>query len=310
MSGPTVDDTADYQRAAAAIYAEFRALPHSTSVADDFNAMTAVVRAIGGHPGTRVVDLGCGAGVRTREIAAMPDVAVAVGIDHSAGKLALARAGTASSRCRFILGDLVALGRGQDGWAAGESDARNLLGCFDVALMGFVTSHAGTQVELDAMLRAAAALLAPGGRLVAIDAHPRLNRAPFPRSEQYAVRKMFLLPEAHSGVVPAFTRIRTTFVTPHGELTVEEYSHDVGSWVAAVEAARLGGLAIENFVSPPVEDPGFWDDYLRPDHPAGCSQAAVITAVKPARRGRPDQADRASAGDSTHISASLKNPAP
>ncbi len=268
----------DYDSGAVDVYAAFRAMPNSTSVADDFNAMQAVARAVGERSGIRIADLGCGPGLRTREMAAMPSVAVAVGIDRSRDQLALARSGAVPANCLFTFGDLVALGRDDGAWAAG--DVGGLLGTFDVALMGFVTSHAATQDELDAMLRTAAALLAPGGQLVIIDAHPRLDRAPFPRSEQYAVRKTFALPDNDAGAVPAFTTIRTTFVTPNGELTVEDYFHDVESWVTAVEAAGLSGLAIDDFVEPPGAEPGFWDAYITPDHPSGCSQAAVIRTAK------------------------------
>lgn len=285
MNECRVDDTADYPLAASAIYAEFRAMPNSTSVADDANARTAVMRALGGRSGMRIADLGCGPGVRTREMATLPQVALVVGVDHSVDQLARARAAGGPDTCRFFLGDLLGLGRGDDDWAAGDSDLARQLGSFDLALMAFVTSHAATQYELDAMLRAAASFLKPGGHLVVLDAHPRLNRAPFPQSEQYAVRKTFVLPNDHSGQVPAFTMIRTTFLTPKGELTVEDYSHDVASWASAVEAAGLGGLTIEDFSAPPCPDPDFWNDYITPDHPSGCSQAAVIRAVKP-RDGR------------------------
>lgn len=70
---------------------------------------------------------------------------------------------------------------------------------------------------------------------------------------------------------------------PKGELTVEDYFHDVQSWSAAVEAAGLSGLSIEDLSAPPGWDPGFWDPYIRSDHPAGGSRAAVIRARKPER---------------------------
>lgn len=281
MTNEIVEDAAGYTVAAADIYAAFRAMPASTSVADDWNAMAAVEQAVSGRSGLRIVDLGCGPGTRTRQIASMPEAAITVGVDRSRDQLALARAAAGSEDCRFYFGDLVALGAGDGGWAAGEDAVADLLGSFDVAVMGFVTSHAATQDELDAMLRAAAAFLNPGGRLIVIDAHPALDLAPFPRCDQYGVIKRFVLPDGHTGVVPAFTKIRTTFVTPGGELTVEDYFHDVHSWSAAVEAAGLTGLTIENLSAPPGPDPGFWDPYIISGHPAGCSHAAVIRACKP-----------------------------
>ncbi len=284
MSKHVTDETALYGSEAADIYAAFRAMPTSTSVADDFNAMRAVQQAVGGRNGVRVVDLGCGPGLRTREIAELAGVTTVLGIDHSHEQLGLAHAEPVPGTCRFAFGDLVALGQGRRGWAGGAVEIEDLLGSFDVAFMGFVTSHAATQAELDAMLRAAAAFLRPGGRLVVIDAHPRLDTAPFPPCDQYGVGKTVLAPAGHGGVIPAFTPIRITFITPKGALTVEDYFHDVASWSAAAAAAGLRGLVVEDFSAPPTGEPGFWDAYITPDHPAGCSQAAVIRAVKPDRR--------------------------
>lgn len=281
MNKHITDETALYGTAAADIYTAFRAMPTSTSLADDYNAMQAVQQAIRGRNGVRVVDLGCGSGLRTREIAALVGVSAVLGIDHSREQLDLARAGPIPGNCHFAFGDLVTLGDGHDEWAAGAAEVEATLGSFDVAFMGFVTSHAATQAALDAVLRAAAAFLRPGGRLVVIDAHPRLDTAPFPPCDQYGVRKTVALPDGHRGVVPPFTPIRITFVTPKGELTVEDYFHDVASWSAAADAAGLRGLVTEDFSAPPTADPGFWDAYITPDHPAGCSQAAVIRAVKP-----------------------------
>lgn len=277
-----VDDAASYGTAAAEIYAAFHALPNASTGADNWNVMQALTRAVRERPGARVVDLGCGAGWRTREIAAMPGVAFALGVDHSREQLAQGGTSAGPANCRLMYGDLIALGHGAGDWAGGDGDAEQLLGTFDVALMAFVTSHAATQDDFDAMLRAAAAFLVPGGEVIAVDAHPRIDRAPFPASGQYGLVKTFLLPPGRTGDVPPFTTIRTTFVTPRGELSVEDYFHDVRSWLAAADAAGLTGLAITDFSAPPGFEPGFWDDYITPDHPSGCSQAAVIRAVKSA----------------------------
>lgn len=276
-----VEDAASYGTAAADIYAAFHALPNASTAADDWNIMQALGKALGTRAGARVVDLGCGAGWRTREIAVVPGVTFAFGIDHSPEQLARAvESGTAN--CRFALGDLIALGRGSRDWAQGDAEVEGLLGTFDVALMAFVTSHAATQDDLDAMLRAAAAFLVPGGDVVVVDTHPGITRAPFPASDRYGLVKEFCVPAGHIGDVPPFTKIRTTFVTPKGELTVEDYFHDVRSWQAAVEAAGLSSLAIEDFSAPPGYEPGFWDPYITPEHPSVCAQGAVIRAFKSA----------------------------
>lgn len=284
-----VEECSHYGTAAADIYAAFHALPNASTAADNWNVMQALGQALQTRSAARVVDLGCGAGWRTREIAAIPEVAFAFGVDHSPEQLARA-AGAGPANCRFALGDLIALGNGADDWADG--DAAALLGTFDVALMAFVTSHAATQDELDAMVRAAAAFLVPGGQVIVVDAHPRIARAPFPASDRYGLVKKFLLPVGHTGDVPPFTKIRTTFITPKGELSVEDYFHDVRSWQAAVDAAGLSGLAIEDFSAPPGFEPGFWDPYITPEHPSGCAQGAVIRAFKSGRRAKTGEENR------------------
>ena len=275
-----IEDTAEYGTAAADIYAAYHALPNSSSAADNWNALQALAQALRTRSGARFVDLGCGAGWRTKEVAAMDNVAFALGVDHSREQLAHTPATAVPANCHFAFGDLIALGHGAPDWADGNADVDRLLGTFDVALMAFVTSHAATQDDLDAMMRAAAAFLAPGGEVIVLDAHPRLNRAPFPDSERYALVKQFVLPADHTGEVPPFTKIRTTFVTPVGQLSVEDYFHDVQSWHAAVDAAGLSGLTVNDFSGPPGFAPGFWDAYIKPDHPCGCSHAAVLRAFK------------------------------
>lgn len=284
MTTTIVEDTALYETTAAGIYAAFGAMPNSSAAVDNWNALQSVARAVRGQSGVRVVELGCGAGVRTKTIATMPEVEAALGLDYSEEQLARARYGPQPDNCRFAYGDLIALGRGERDWAAGgvnldNADLDRQLGTFDVALMEFVTCHAGTQEDLDAMLRAASAFLRPGGQLIVVDSHPRLTRAPHPPAESYALAKTFLLPPERT-VVPSFTKMRTTFITPAGTLSVEDYFHDVDSWETAVSRAGLGGLTIDDVVAPPHPQPDFWDGYIKPDHPSGCAQAAVIRAIK------------------------------
>lgn len=275
-----VEDTAQYGTAAADIYAAYHAMPNSSAVADNWNAMQALAQAVREHSGARFVDLGCGAGWRTKEVASLDEVSFALGVDHSREQLALGPGPGGPENCHFAYGDLIALGRGADNWADGDADVERLLGTFNVALMAFVASHAATQDDLDAMMRAAAAFLVPGGEVIVLDAHPRITRAPFPASVQYGLVKTYLLPADHTGEVPAFTKIRTTFVTPKGQLSVEDYFHDVQSWQAAMDAAGLSDLTINDCLAPPGFAPGFWDAYIKPDHPSGCSQAAIIRAFK------------------------------
>jgi hypothetical protein len=47
-----------------------------------------------------------------------------------------------------------------------------------------------------------------------------------------------------------------------------------------VNAEGLSGLTVNDCSTPPGFAPGFWDAYVKPDQPCGCSQAAVIRAFK------------------------------
>jgi len=277
-----VEDTAQYGTAAADIYAAFHAMPNSSAVADNWNTMQALAQAMRVRSGSRFVDLGCGAGWRTKEVAALDGVTFALGVDYSREQLALALSSGAAGpkNCHFAYGDLIALGHGADNWADGDADVERLLGTFDVALMVFVACHAATQDELNAMMRAAAAFLGPGGEVIVLDAHPHINLAPFPASDRYGLVKTYLLPADYDGEVAPFTKIRTTFITPKGQLSVEAYFHDVQTWQAAMDAAGLSGLTIKDYLAPPGFEPGFWDAYIKPNHPSGRSQAAVIRAFK------------------------------
>jgi SAM-dependent methyltransferase len=320
-----VEDTSVYARSAASIFASFHSLPYSTSIVDNWNAVEAVRQAIAGRSGARVVDLGCGGGACTRELALSPEVGLVLGVDYSPAQVALCRRIPHPPTCQFGVGNLVALGKGDPGWAPWateaaaaaavegakgdggskggdddeEVDVEESLGTFDVALMEFVTCHAGSQDDLNAFIRGAALFLAPGGQLIVVEGHPLLDRAPFPPSDKYAISKEFLLPapsaedekEGRHGaaegcsdtgaVVPSFTKIRTTFVTPKGTLSVEDFFHSAESWKIAVDHAGLVDLRISDVLAPPHPEPGFWDGYIRPDHPCGCAQTAVIRASKP-----------------------------
>ena len=75
-----VEDAAQYGTAAADIYAAYHAMPNSSSAADNWNVMQALEQALRARSGARFVDLGCGAGARTKEIGAMAGVAFALGL--------------------------------------------------------------------------------------------------------------------------------------------------------------------------------------------------------------------------------------
>lgn len=104
----------------------------------------------------RVLELGCGTG-RNAALALAAGALAYVGVDGSAGMLAMARARAADPRVTFHHGDLVAPVPG---------------GPFDVVLVCLVLEHVR---DVAPVVAAAASALAPSGRLVAIELHPGLH---------------------------------------------------------------------------------------------------------------------------------------
>ncbi|SBT38771.1 class I SAM-dependent methyltransferase [Micromonospora auratinigra] len=105
-----------------------------------------------------VVDLACGSGVYAR-LARRAGAARVVGVDVSAGMLAVARRHEARERLgiTYVHADVRAL---------------PLLGTFDVALAVWLFGYAEDAGALQAMAASAATLLAPRGRLVALTINP------------------------------------------------------------------------------------------------------------------------------------------
>jgi len=125
-------------------------------------AMKSIIHSIG--PGTRVLDYGCGVGRWTREIAARGADVTAV--DFSATMLEEAKARTAAAgladRCRFVHSDVSTL-------ALSER--------FDVILGVTVLQHVLDDARLAHTIERLAGHLAPGGRMILVEAAPSVDYA-------------------------------------------------------------------------------------------------------------------------------------
>ncbi|HMA00455.1 MAG TPA: class I SAM-dependent methyltransferase [Steroidobacteraceae bacterium] len=110
-------------------------------------------------PGTRVLDVGCGVGRWSRLLAERG--AAVVGVDLSPTMIAEARRRAMQDgvlqRCRFSVGDLSSLELGER---------------FDVILAVTVLQHILDQAALAAALLAMSTHLAPGGRMILLEAAP------------------------------------------------------------------------------------------------------------------------------------------
>ncbi len=159
-------------------------------------------------PGTRVLDVGCGVGRWSRLLAARG--AEVTGVDLSPTMIAQAQRRAADAgvadRCRFLVQDLSRLDAG---------------GPFDLILGVTVLQHILDPAALRSALRAMTAHLAPGGRMVLLEAAPaslikRCDTSVFrarPRSEYLdLMRECNLEVRASTGVDPAPFR---TLLLPH-----------------------------------------------------------------------------------------------
>lgn len=159
-------------------------------------------------PGTRVLDVGCGVGRWSCRLAARG--AQVTGIDISPTMIAHARARAqdagVAGRCHFMVGDLARLALAQR---------------FDLVLGVTVLQHILDPRALAAALQAMSAHLAPGGRMVLLEAapvtlQPRCDSSVFrarPREHYLELaRRCGLRPEAVEGVDPAPFRTR---LLPH-----------------------------------------------------------------------------------------------
>jgi len=155
--------------------------------------------------GARVLELGCGTG-RHAPACLAAGAARYVGVDASPGMLAVARRRLADPRVTWVEADATAVPAG--------------LGPFDVVLICLVLEHFAT---VDGILAAAAAALAPDGRLLVLELHPGLHDA----------------------------GVRAHFRAGDEEVRLPSYRHTAGELLAA--AARAGledAAAIEHRPGP------------------------------------------------------------
>jgi 2-polyprenyl-3-methyl-5-hydroxy-6-metoxy-1,4-benzoquinol methylase len=159
-------------------------------------------------PGTRVLDVGCGVGRWSRLLAAKG--AEVTGVDLSPTMIAQAQrraaAEAVAQRCRFRVQDLARL---------------EIEGQFDVVLGVTVLQHILDPELLGAAVRGMAARLAPGGRMILLEAAPagavdRCDSTVFRARQRDAYLKLFaasgLQLRALTGVDPAPLRMR---LLPH-----------------------------------------------------------------------------------------------
>lgn len=174
----------------------------------------ALLRACGDVAGLRVLDLGCGQGFFTRELARRG--ARVVGVDLSDRLLALAREHEERSP----------LGIEYHRMSAAEVDRRWPAGSFDLAT-ACMSLH--DMADPGAALRAAFAVLRPGGRMVFSAPHP-FSDAPFREWERdEAGGKLALKVDRYFDTGPAvchwnMPRLAYHWNTPYWRRTLEETS--------------------------------------------------------------------------------------
>jgi len=118
-------------------------------------------------PGAHLIDLCCGTGALTRDLAARPSADSVVGIDFTPQMLEIARAHTSAKNVEYREGDVLALPFAEES--------------FDGATMGFSMRNV---VDIGACLRGIARVLKPGASFVNLEVSKQRN--PLMRRAFYA----------------------------------------------------------------------------------------------------------------------------
>lgn len=212
---------------------------------------------LGDVRGLAVLDLACGEGFYARRIRRAGAGRV-VGVDLSEAMVALARAQEAADPIGME-------------YICGPAEAMGAIGPFDVVSAAFLLNNAPDRATLDAMARAVAASLFPGGRMAmtisAFGDWPGTDYSPYGMTTDAVTTLADGAP------------YRITFRIGDESFALVNYAHSHATYEAALRGA---GLIDVCWHAPRINDeglaafpPGFWDTYLaRPP-------LLRITAVRP-----------------------------
>jgi SAM-dependent methyltransferase len=199
---------------------------------------------LGDLRGRSVLDLACGEGFYTRLIKEAGADRV-VGVDVSENMIAWAREQEAAAPLGIT-------------YVCGPAESLGSIGPFDVVSGAFLLNCAPDRPTLDAMARAIARNLAPGGRMVMTVSHfgewPGTDYSPYGMVDD--VRE----------VLADGAPYRITFLLDEDTFTLVNFAHSRATYEAALGRA---GLAEIRWHAPRITaeglaayPPGFWDTYL------------------------------------------------
>jgi SAM-dependent methyltransferase len=199
---------------------------------------------LGDLRGRSVLDLACGEGFYTRLIKEAGADRV-VGVDVSETMIARAREQEAAAPLGIT-------------YACGPAESLGPIGPFDVISAAFLLNCAPDRPTLDAMARAIAMNLAPGGRMVMtvsnVGEWPGTDYSPYG-----------MVDDVRDSLADG-TPCRITFLLDADTFTLMNFAHSRATYEAALRGA---GLAEIRWHAPRITaeglaayPPGFWDTYL------------------------------------------------
>jgi SAM-dependent methyltransferase len=199
---------------------------------------------LGDLRGRSVLDLACGEGFYTRLIKQAGADRV-VGVDLSANMIAMAREQEAAAPLGIT-------------YVCGPAESLGSIGPFDVVSGAFLLNNAPDRPSLDAMARAIAMSLAPGGRMVMTISDfgqwPGTDYSPYGMVDD--VRE----------VLADGAPYRITFLLDEDTFTLVNYAHSHSIYEAALRGAGLADIrwhapriTAEGLAAYPA---GFWDTFL------------------------------------------------